>query len=202
MDAIAAIGPGRQASRRADRGRKARSAAPSSSCSATPSRTIRSWPAPFTAPASPSARSMSGSAAPASCSSAHPGGRRRRFRHAGRDHHAGSRSRSRAPASWSAATAAARLGMPFGIVDLSLAPTPAEGRQRRADPGGDRARQRRHARLDRGAGAAQRRGQEGRRHGVELCRRTSGRVHPAVGGRGHDRGGASGGSSRSTSSKR
>ena len=95
-----------------------------------------------------------------------------------------------------------RLGVPFGIVDLSLAPTPARGRQRGAHPGGDRARARRHARLDGGAGAAQRRGQEGRRHGVELCRRPVRRVHPAVGGRRHDRSRRARRRSPSTSSKR
>ena len=77
-------------------------------------------------------------------------------------------------------TAATRLGVPFGIVDLSLAPTPADRRQRGAHPGRDRARQRRHPRLDGGAGAAQRRGEERRRDGVELCRRIIRRVHSAV----------------------
>ena len=33
--------------------------------------------------------------------------------------------------------ASRRLGVPFGIVDLSLAPTPAVGDSRGAHPGGD-----------------------------------------------------------------
>jgi uncharacterized protein (UPF0210 family) len=47
------------------------------------------------------------------------------------------RSRSRAWANWSAAPRLGRLGVPFGIVDLSLAPTPGRRRQRGAHPRGD-----------------------------------------------------------------
>ena len=125
MDAIADIGRivGAPPSSRA---RKARSAAPSSWCSAMRSRTIRSWPAPFTAPARRNGRSMSGSAAPASCSE-----RSRRPATSISAHwlrsFAARRSRSPGPGELVGRTAAARLGLPFGIVDLSLAPTPAEG---------------------------------------------------------------------------
>ena len=71
----------------------------------------------------------------------------------------------------------------FGIVDLSLAPTPAVGDsvaeileamgvERPGAPG-----------LGRGAGAADRRREEGRRHGVVVGGRPVGRVHPRQRGR-------------------
>ena len=82
-----------------------------------------------------------------------------------------------------AAEASRRLDTPFGIVDLSLAPTPAVGDS--------------VARIleemglavcgTRGAGPVERRGEEGRRHGVRPRGRPVRRVHPRVGGRGHDR---------------
>ena len=50
--------------------------------------------------------------------------------------------------------ASRRLGVPFGIVDLSLAPTPAIGDSRGADTGGDGPGGLRHARDYGGAGAA------------------------------------------------
>ncbi|MFR5786482.1 MAG: DUF711 family protein [Christensenellales bacterium] len=73
-----------------------------------------------------------------------------------------------------------RLNVPFGIVDLSLAPTPGDGRFRGAafwkkwglrscGCHGTTA----------GAGTAQRRGEKGRRDGVEPRRRPFRRVHPS-----------------------
>jgi len=77
--------------------------------------------------------------------------------------------------------ASRRLGIPFGIIDLSLAPTPAVG-DSEDRPGAGR-RSRHHG----GVGNAQRPGQEGRHHGVELRRRSVRRVHPRLRGQEHDR---------------
>ena len=60
-------------------------------------------------------------------------------------------------------------------------------RQRRPHSGGDGSRRLRHARHDRRARTAQRRGEEGRRHGLWPRRRPFRRVHPRLRGRGHDR---------------
>ena len=82
--------------------------------------------------------------------------------------------------------ASERLGVPAGIIDLSLAPTPGHRRQRGEHSGRDgpgKLRLLRHHGLP---GPAERRGQEGRRHGVQPCRRPVRRVHPGVGGRRHD----------------
>ena len=84
-----------------------------------------------------------------------------------------------------ATEASRRLDTPFGIVDLSLAPT--HRRQRGPDPGGDGAVRLRHPRHHGGAGAAERRREEGRRHGILPCGRAVRRLYPGVGGRGHDR---------------
>ena len=69
--------------------------------------------------------------------------------------------------------AARRLGVPFGIVDLSLAPTPARGRQRGLHPAGDGPGDDRRARHHRGPRHAQRHGQKGRRDGLQPCGRAS-----------------------------
>ena len=76
--------------------------------------------------------------------------------------------------------ASRRLSVPFGIVDLSLAPTPAMGDSVAhilEEMGLD---SRRHARHYRGAGAAQRRGEKRRRDGVLPCGRPVRRVHSRV----------------------
>ena len=65
--------------------------------------------------------------------------------------------------------ASRRLDTPFGIVDLSLAPTPAVGDSRGPHPGGDGAGGLRHPRHHRRPGSAQRRGEEGRRDGLLLA---------------------------------
>src|SRR5258707_711728 len=57
------------------------------------------------------------------------------------------------------------------------------------DPGSDRARAHRRARDHRGAGAAHRRGQEGRRDGLLVGGRAIGRVHPGLRRSRHDRSG-------------
>jgi uncharacterized protein len=82
--------------------------------------------------------------------------------------------------------ASAKLGVPFGIVDLSLAPTPA--------PGDSVARVLQAMGLERigthgstAALALLNDGQERRRHGVELRRRPLGSVHSGVRGRRDDR---------------
>ena len=80
--------------------------------------------------------------------------------------------------------ASEKLGVPFGIVDLSLAPTPAPGDSVARVLRSDGARARRHARLDGGARAVERRREERRRDGVEPRRRAFGRVHSRVRGRG------------------
>ena len=72
--------------------------------------------------------------------------------------------------------AAKRLNTEFGIIDLSLAPTPAIGDMRRP-------------RHDGSAGHAERRCQKRRPHGFELCRRSERGIHPCQRGRRHDRGG-------------
>ena len=84
--------------------------------------------------------------------------------------------------------ASERLGVPAGIIDLSLAPHPGHWRQRRQHSGRDgpgKLRLLRHHGLP---GAAQRRGQKRRRHGLQPCGRPFGRVHPGFGGRRHDQG--------------
>ena len=83
--------------------------------------------------------------------------------------------------------ASRRLDTPFGIVDLSLAPTPAIGDSRGPDSGGDGPGGLRHPRHHGGAGAAERRGEEGRRHGLLLRGRAVRRLYPRQRGRGHDR---------------
>ena len=87
--------------------------------------------------------------------------------------------------------ASRRLGVPFGIVDLSLAPTPAVGDSvaRILETMGLEVR---HPRHDRRARPAERRGEEGRRDGLRPRRRALRRVYPGLGGRGHDRRGARG----------
>ena len=74
------------------------------------------------------------------------------------------------------------MDVPFGIVDLSLAPTPQPGRQRGRDPQAPGRGRDRRARLDRHPGAAERRGQEGRRLRQPERRRAERRIHPRVGG--------------------
>ena len=83
-----------------------------------------------------------------------------------------------------AAEASARLDVPFGIVDLSLAPTPAVGDSvaRILEEMGLR-----YPRHHRGAGAAERRREEGRRHGQRPCGRPVRCLYPRLRGRGHDR---------------
>ena len=89
-----------------------------------------------------------------------------------------------------AARLPARLNVPFGIVDLSLAPTPAMGDSVAhilEEMGLEVCGMPRH---DGGARAAQRRGEEGRRDGVRPCRRPFRRVYPGQRGCRHDRRGA------------
>jgi uncharacterized protein len=83
--------------------------------------------------------------------------------------------------------ASKRLGVPFGIIDLSLAPTPAVGGFGRRSARRDGLGTGRCSRNDRRAGPAQRSGQEGRHHGIQLCGRTLRRLHPCIRGQEHDR---------------
>ena len=118
--------PSRQTAERTARLRTA-SAARSSWCSATPWRTTPLWPARSTASARPDARHQRrrlrprrGIPCPAKCARASPlmwSPRRSK------------RPPSASPAwvSWSRRRPRRRLDTPFGIVDLSLAPTPAVG---------------------------------------------------------------------------
>ena len=74
--------------------------------------------------------------------------------------------------------ASRRLGVPFGIVDLSLAPTPAIGDSvarilEETGPGGLR-----HPRHHRRPGPPERRREEGRRHGLLQRGRPLRRLHP------------------------
>ena len=130
----------------------------------------------------------------------HQGGRRRRFRHAGFDH-SPDRVQDHPRRRAGRANRRGPIGAAVRHRRSVAGANSGRGRQRRADIGGNRIGQRRHARLDGGARAAQRRREEGRRHGVELCRRTFRRLHPAVGRRGNDRSGANAARSPSTSSK-
>ncbi len=103
--------------------------------------------------------------------------------------------------------ASRRLGVQKGILDLSLAPTPAEGDSvaeileaigvgQCGGPGTTAALAMLNDAVKKGGvmasssvgGAcyAQRRGEEGRRHGVVFRRRAVGRLHPRVRGRRHD----------------
>ena len=80
------------------------------------------------------------------------------------------------------AIASERLGVPFGIVDLSLAPTPAIGdsvARILEEVGLEVCGSSRH---DRDSRYAQRCGQEGRRYGVLVGRRSVGCVHPGFRG--------------------
>ncbi len=86
------------------------------------------------------------------------------------------------------ALASQRLGVPFGIVDLSLAPTPGYRRLGCAHPRGGRSRGLRRLRHDRDPRHAERCREERRRHGVLECRRSVRRFHPGLRGRRHDRG--------------
>ena len=74
--------------------------------------------------------------------------------------------------------ASQRLDVPFGIVDLSLAPTPAIGDSvaRILEETGAGAL--RHSWHHRSPGAAERRREKGRCHGIQPCRRPVRRVHP------------------------
>ena len=77
-----------------------------------------------------------------------------------------------------ASEASRRLDMPFGIVDLSLAPTPAVGDQHRQTAGRNRPGGLRRYGHRRGPGHAQRRGEKGRRYGVFSCGGRSGAFIP------------------------
>ena len=92
--------------------------------------------------------------------------------------------------------ASRRLNVPFGIVDLSLAPTPAIGdsgwRFRDRHLGGNGPGNLRRAWHHRRAGPAQRRGEEGRRHGVFARGRPVRRVHSGQRRYRHDSGGGKG----------
>ncbi len=90
--------------------------------------------------------------------------------------------------------ASKRLGMPFGIIDLSLAPTPAVGDsvaeileeiglERVGAPGTTAALAMLNDQV-----------KEGRRHGILLCGRIKRRFHPGQRGSGHDRRGQPGSS--------
>ena len=81
--------------------------------------------------------------------------------------------------------ASQRLNIPFGIVDLSLAPTPARG-DSVAHVLTEMGLEMAGSRHDGGAGAAQRRREEGRRDGVEPRRRAERRVYPGQRGYWHD----------------
>ena len=82
--------------------------------------------------------------------------------------------------------ASKRLNIPFGIIDLSLAPTPAIG-DSVAEILEDRLRTRRCAGNDSGSCHAQRSGEEGRSYGFLLCRRLKRRVYSGKRGSGNDR---------------
>ena len=94
--------------------------------------------------------------------------------------------------------ASKRLCVPFGIVDLSLAPTPAVGdsvayilEEMGLEVCGCHGTTAALALLNDavkkgGVSAAQRRGEKGRRDGVQPCGRTQRRVYSRIGGRRHD----------------
>jgi Uncharacterized conserved protein len=92
--------------------------------------------------------------------------------------------------------ASKRLNVPFGIVDLTLAPTPAAGGHRRADSGGNGLGDLRYSRYDRRAGAFKRRSEKRRPDGVKPCRRPVRRFYPRQRRRRHD---CRGGKGRSVS---
>ncbi len=112
---------------RAHRGPRLHRLRRSSSCSATRRRTTRSWRVPSTASASRTASSTSAYPARAWCArpSQRPAGGPTSPRSPTSSKRP--RSRSRAWVSSSRSEASRRLCVPFGIVDLSLAPTPAVG---------------------------------------------------------------------------
>ena len=83
--------------------------------------------------------------------------------------------------------ASSRLDTPFGIVDLSSGSYPGYWRLRGPDSGGNGPGGLRHPRHHRCTGPAERRGEEGRRHGVLLRGRTVRRLYPRQRGRGYDR---------------
>ena len=88
--------------------------------------------------------------------------------------------------------AAQELGVPFGIVDLSLAPTPAIGDSVAnilEEMGLESCGLLRHHRRP---GPSERRGEKGRRDGLQPCGRPVRRFHPRERGRRHDPGRAPG----------
>ena len=86
-------------------------------------------------------------------------------------------------------------GQPFDVVAETIKKTAFQitradarhRRQRRPHSRGDGSRRLRHARHDRRARTAQRRGEEGRRHGLWPRGRPFRRLYPRLRGRGHDR---------------
>ncbi len=79
---------------------------------------------------------------------------------------------------------AQRLNLPFGVADLSLAPTPAVGDSVRDLPDDGPLLDRR-SRHDGHSGHAQRRREEGRRLRLLACGRPFGRLHPRLRGQRH-----------------
>ena len=74
--------------------------------------------------------------------------------------------------------ASQRLQIPFGIVDLSLAPTPARGDSVAHILDGDGLGNGRRSRYHSSPGPAQRRGEKGRRYGIQSCGRLVRRLYP------------------------
>ena len=83
--------------------------------------------------------------------------------------------------------ASRRLDTPFGHCGPLPGAYPGHRRQRGPHSGGDGPGGLRYPRHYGGAGPVERRGEEGRRHGVLLCGRPLRRLHPRQRGRGHDR---------------
>ncbi|WIM73566.1 DUF711 family protein [Corynebacterium suedekumii] len=126
MNAAAQMGRGDQGGRRADRRTAPPSPAPSSSSSPTPSATTPSWPARITASRNPTPLSPSVSPAPVSST-----GRWATSRGATLDQVAEEIKKAAFKITRAGQLvgdmASERLGVPFGIVDLSLAPTAEQG---------------------------------------------------------------------------
>ena len=172
------MGRHRQGSRRTAPRTATASAAQSSSCSATHRRTTPSWRALSTAPASRTASSTWAFPARALCSAAIQKARDTDNITEIAEIIKKTAFKITRMGQLVAQEASRRLCVPFGIVDLSLAPTPAIGDSVADILEGMGLAQLRRTRHHSCTGSAQRRCEKGRRHGVLTRWRPFRRVHP------------------------
>ena len=187
MDAVLKMARHRATPRPRPRPTASASAPASWWCSATPWRTTPSWPARSTARARPTKWSTWACRARASCAPCWPTCRRTPTSTIGGRGHQGHRvqdhPRRRAHG---ARGQSRRLGVAAGHPGPVAGAHARRGRLRGRDPRGHRRGHLRRPRHHGGARHAERRREEGRRHGVVVGGRAFGRVHPRVRGCRHD----------------